>query len=952
MTPENSGGPADGEGQDDGAARDRATAARTFTRAVSAYAQGEFAATVGYLRLLDRDGARLPGHLAAAHAALHGTLAARARNWDRCCDWYLRSLEPRDSHFPLADGELCGIRACGWFASARCGQCGLGSCAAHGVRAEYGEHRCAACLNGVLTNLSHAAVLAGRTEEAVGVLRSWARPGDRSVAKDLLRSLAPEVETEAEEEVGAGEETGAREETGAGEETEAGEEAEASEGRAARASGAAPQFLSRQHALAFALRQALGRGGLPEWERIGRLTAGSGTERVTELYRQAAAGAARLLTGEGRHVQAWDAWRRLWQTRPFDLEVAHGLGIAAVRLLTSGEPLTEGLRRETTRQTMACWSAVLHSPAHRHALQRACGEVFDDAVWGASFESLRTRLTQLFQDQDRAAGHTPVRSLALRWKVECEAASRWAGLPAALAPAPPAPAFFCGPLYLDAVAALGAHWVRRVREVRASIPLEGPFAAWEGATAARGGPTAARVGSSAAQTGAAARGAPSLAELFGGEAALVMLLGEGRWQEVISAVEETRPLWRARAGHGDNRPPAVKILATAFARRAEEYARGNRWTEALRDFEQAKEAGQDVTPYADLICRAAVGAGATVKGQVKAGYTQIGLLERGLQLAPDNPELLRNLTAVSLMLAERAEKSGRRDEAEQRYRRACELSPGDRQAAEGLARVRQASAARGGSASEGPAGARPASGGPARPRPAPGAAAPAPQTPGGQTPGGQGRAGQDPGEQNRAGQGPGGQGRSRQKPTQAQRLIAGILYSDALRTAREGPRDQALSLMREAATYVEGLADERFAGESPESDIARGLVRDARSRYDRFDEESTRAYAETLWLSRSYRQLAENSELPEVLAHLAGHLLKRGAYRDVIVLGARCTGTEGNLASFHLLLADAFNLRSLARLKSGDTAGAHKDLMAARKLRNRVPPVQGKLFEDESPEGS
>ncbi|MEU8892310.1 hypothetical protein [Streptomyces sp. NPDC048442] len=800
---------------------------RTFERAVAAYAQGDFAAAVGYLRLLDQ-GVPLPEHLAAAHAGLHATLAARARNWDRCCDWYIGSLAPRDQQVAVPGAVLCGTDGCGSPDGSHCGQCGRGACPAHGVRNSQRVHRCVPCLNGALTNLAHAAVLAGRTEEAVRVLRSWSRRGDPSAASDLLRSLAPE--DDADDPGGVEGVQGVQGIEGTG-----------------NVQRTAPQFLSRQHALAFALRQALGRGGLSEWERIGRLTARDGTGPVSELYRQAAARAARRLTADGEHLLARDAWLRLWRSRPFDLDVAHGLGVAALRVLASGESLTAGVRAATIRQATACWSAVLHSPAHRKALREALREAgreeFDDGVWTTAVESLRTHITQLLQDEDRAAGHSPARSLELKWRVECEAASRWTGLPPAVAPATPAPEFFCGPLYLDEVASISADWARRMREVRENIPLAGPFAALE---------------------------TPSLAELFAPEAALATLLREGRWQEVISAVEEA----------GEGRPAAQKILSAALVRRAQEYAKGKRWTEALRDFEQAQETGQDVAPYADLICRAAVGAGATVRGQVKVANTQAGLLERALQLAPGHVELIRNLTAVSLRLADQAEKSGRREEAERRYRRAAELSPKDRQAADGLAR-----------------------------------------------------------NQRRSG-----------------RLLADILYADSLRKAREGSRAKALALMREAATCMKGVADERFSGEYAATDVARGLWR-ALVPYDASDEDSVRAYAETLWLSISYQPIEETSGagatgtpgLSDALALLAGHLLRRDAYEEVVALGERCTGAEGSLKSFHAVLADAHDRRAEHRRKAGDRTGAYKDAQTARRLRISV---QEKLFDLDSPEGS
>ncbi|MFI0975585.1 hypothetical protein ACH4SP_00995 [Streptomyces sp. NPDC021093] len=840
-----------------------------FGRAVAAYTQGDFAAAVGYLRLLDR-GVPVPEHLAAAHAALHATLAARARNWDRCCDWYLGSLAPRDVHTAVSAGESCATDGCGSSAEALCGQCGRGACPAHGVRDSHRVHRCVPCLNGALTNLAHAAVLAGRTEEAVRVLRSWSRDGDPSAASDLLRSLAPEDDADGPDDTRATEDAEGTAGTRAG--TRAGTGADTKDVRRT-----VPQFLSRQHALAFALRQALGRGGLAEWERIGRLTARDGTGRVSELYRQAAARAARRLTARGEHLLAWGAWLRLWQSRPFDLDVAHGLGVAALRLLACGESLTTGVRAATTRQATACWSAVLHSPGHRKSLQEAGREEFDDGVWATAVESLRTHVTQLLQDEDRTAGHSPALSLELKWRVECEAASRWAGLRPASAPATPAPEFFCGPLYLDEVASISADWARRMREVRENIPLDGPFAALE----------------TPPET-------PSLAELFAPEAALATLLREGRWQEVINTVEESRPDWRTRThagpdagaatgqvtgratgratGPGEGRPAALEILSTALVRRAQEYAKGKRWTEALRDFEQAQEAGQDVSPYADVICRAAVGAGATVRGQVKVANTQAGLLERALQLAPGHPDLIRNLTAVSLRLADQAEKAGRREEAERRYRRACELSPKDRQAADGLARV-----------------------------------------------------------QRRSG-----------------RLLADILYADSLRNAREGSRAKALSLMRDAAACMKGLPDERFSGGYAATDVARGLWR-ALAPYDASDEAGVRAYVEALWLSISYQPIEEISRAPgssglaEALAVLAGHLLRRDAYEDVIALAERCTGAEGSLERFRTVLADAHDRRAEQRRRAGDRAGAHQDSRTARRLRISV---QEKLFDLDFPEGS
>ncbi|CAM5453006.1 hypothetical protein GCM10010329_33930 [Streptomyces spiroverticillatus] len=845
MTSRHNDDGADGQGE--------AAFARTFGMAVQAYAREDFAAAVGYLRLLDRGGP-VPAHLAAAHAALHGTLAARVRSWERCADWYRRSLAPHGPRSPHPVTGLCSVADCQADAASRCGQCDQGCCTAHGVRSDDGAHRCLPCLNVALTHLAQAAVLTGRTDEAVQVLRSWSHDDDPSAARDLLRSLAPGDPSETAEIVGAFPAYGTR---------------------------AAPlppsHRVSRQHVCTLALHHALKRGGFTEWERVGRPTARDIDGHASELYGQNAARTARHLAASADHRSAWRLWLRIWQARPFHLESAHGLGVATLRLLTSDALLTEDAHAEATRHSMACWAAVLHSPRYRSAVQEACGEEFTDDVWASAVDSLRTQLTQLYQGWDRERGNSPATSLELRWRMECEAARCWAGLPPAGPPAPAAPDFFCGPLYLDEVGAISTSWEQRMGSVRESISLAGPSA----------GP-----------------GAPELAEFFGPEAVLATLLREGRFQEVIGAVGES----------GDTGDAAKKILATAFVRRAQEYAKGKRWSEALLDFEQARQAGQDTSRYAADVCRAAVGAGATVRGQIKGEYAQAGFLERGLQLAPGHTELVRNLTAVSLRLAEQAEKKGRREEAERRFRRALELSPGDRQAKDGLARVR------------GPA--APSSQAPSIPPLPP---KPDPSLLRGVPPG--------------------------VRP--AAWLLANIAYQSSLHNARTGDRAKALTEMRVAAAHLDGVPDRRFSGESAEVDVARGLW-DQRGRYSALDEASLGTYVDTLLLSLSYHPLEENSELPDVLVLLAGKLLQRRALDEIIALGERCTGVRGDLAEFHDFLAVAHNLRGARHHRAGDQRAAAKDFQTARRLKKAiqkerespVKPAQEEIPEVDPPEGT
>ncbi|GAA3491683.1 hypothetical protein [Streptomyces cremeus] len=876
MTSQHSGAAAGG---------DERAAAGAFGKAVAAYAREDFAAAVGHLRLLDRDGP-VPAHRAAAHAALHGALAARVRDWGRCYDWYLASLAPHDARLTLQVSGPCSVADCGSVAASRCGQCGGGCCFAHGVRHGDGAHRCLPCLNLALTNLAQAAVLTARTAEAVRVLRSWARPGDPSAASELLRGLAPADRAETDSLVSAFFPYGTR---------------------------AAPpppaHRTSRQHVCTLALHRALTRGGYPEWERVGRPTARDIQGHASALYGQSSAGTARRLTAAGNHLGAWRHWLAIWRTRPFDLASAHGLGVAALRLLASGAPLDRDDRLAATRQSVTCWAAALHSPACRAAMREVCGEDFEDGVWATAVDDLRSRITQLCRDQDRAGGTAPHRSLELRWRLECEAASRWAALPARDAPAPAAPGFFCGPLYLDEVGTLGANWSRRVRELRDAMPRTRP----------------------------AGQGGLVPAELFGPDAVLATLLREGRWQEVIDAVEETRPDWRVRAaaarsgtpaGSGRSRPDrteaddeaaALRFLGTAHARRAGEHARGRRWSQALGDFEEALRAGQDVTRYADEICRAAVGAGTTVRGQVKEGHAQAGFLERGLRLVPGDRELMRNLTAVSLRLAEQAERRGHREEAERRYRRARELSPEDPQARAGLARTARAP------------GAPPA---PPAPAPPPPPSRPATGTATGTTPVGAGAGARNV---------PSGVG-------SVKWLIAEALHQEALGLARAGRRDKALAVMREAASRLTGHPDARFSGESPEVDVARGLWRERRP-YRAYDEPSLRAHAETLWLSLSYHPLEENTGLPDVLAKWASALLARSAYDEIIALRERCTGAEGDLTEFHEVLVHAYRLRAMRRRRADDPAGAERDSEAARAVQGRDRPRKQDTSEVDPPEG-
>ncbi|WP_406323133.1 hypothetical protein [Streptomyces sp. NBC_01637] len=596
-------------------------AVRTFRQAVAAYAQRNFSAAAGYLLLLDAADEELPEHIIAAHASLRAALAARARNWNECCDWYGVSLAQQGSP-PSGGARVCLNDGCEAEAHTPCGQCGRFFCPSHGARSSHGVLRCLACLDGALVNLAQAAVLSGRTGESVRILRPWARADNDSVASFLLECLQP-----------------------------------------GDVVGFAPELPAWKQSVAFALHQAAGTEALTEtgWEVLGKIGENHGSEALSDLHRQITARHARALTREGRRSDAWRIWRRLWQSDPLNLEVIHGLGLAALRVFADDEETEDCTRASAARHAIACWAAVLHSPAYRNALAQARGEAVEETTWTAVTESLCARIGQVLRDDDLAAGRPPVAALETAWNVERGAARRWAALENRQASETLSPGLFGGPVFLDEVASIDASRRRHVAEIHAGLSFGGTFSLF---------------------------GDPDLTALFSPEAPHTQLLWENRLDEVIDAVETAMPDWRATGRAADEAPALLRIMSTALVRRAQAHGRAKRWREALRDFEEVALTGTSTVSYADDIGSAGIGAGLASRGAHGGTSAQAGLLERALQLAPGHQGVRENLASVCVRLAERAEAEQRPQEAERRYARACELAPEDRRVADALHRLR------------------------------------------------------------------------------------------------------------------------------------------------------------------------------------------------------------------------------------------------------------------------
>ncbi|MFF9487291.1 hypothetical protein [Streptomyces sp. NPDC014676] len=603
-----------GGAEDDGATVGDPSA--LFEQAVTAYVQGRFAITISHLRRLERAAAVGDAVVDARHAALRGTLAARAQNWTECCDWYERALAfslPGDQ--ACQQTLFCFDEDCTGSAGGLCGQCDRWFCPEHGAEREDGVARCGPCLDVALHNLVQAAVLADRVGTAVETLASWARTTNWGTAKALLACLAPE------------------------EAANLGEQADVLD-------SFAPD--RRAALLLYRASRTLQPTDL-EWACVPE--SGASDSPLPETHEWLRPWAALRLSRTGRHTEAWRVRYEEWLARPVDTAAVHALALTALRVFAGDAETDDQVREEAARQAIACWAMVLHSVSYWWELERHSGRSLTADERKAAADALTERIRQALRDDDRTAERPTADSLELAWEVELAVARR---LPQvmedALTPPDRGYDFSFGPGFLDLLSSAGGRWKDLVADVHSAV-------------------------SEASGEGDEVGG--RLEGLLSPEGHYLTLLEFGRFDDVITGIEAEGTARHGAQENDESLRGPRRVLGAALFARARAHVEARRWAAAIRDFEDAAANGVSLTGHEEEIGRAGVHAGfALYKNRAEVDWqAYVGLLERALAMAPHHEQLKRDLAVGCVHLGEQVQQRDAHDEARVRFARAHELDP-------------------------------------------------------------------------------------------------------------------------------------------------------------------------------------------------------------------------------------------------------------------------------------
>ncbi|WP_326812008.1 hypothetical protein OIE62_10455 [Streptomyces scopuliridis] len=818
------------EGGGNGGTTERPSAA--FERAVVAYTHGNFALAVSHLRLLERDADAGHAVIDARHAALRGALAARAGNWTECCDWYIRTLVPSEAAGARSPEptEPCHNDDCTSPVGNRCGQCSRWFCAAHGAESADEVSRCGPCLDVVVHNLVQAAILADRVEAAAEALTPWAGATNSATAQALLACIAPERA------VGLGEQI------------------------------AVLDAFVPDRRKALVLYRASTTLADMDLERVSVPIPGAPYSPFPELHEWLRPWKARGLSRAGRHTEAWQVRYEDWRARPVDTAAAHALAVEALRVFADGTETDDRTRLDAARQGMACWAMVLHSTTYWQELARRSENPWTSDERQTASDAVVERIRQALRDDDRAAERTVVDSLELAWDVELAAASGLAGAAATADSEWPFQAsgdFSFGPGFLDLLRSAEAPWEALVEEIHG----------WVSDAGRSGGETGER-----------------LRDLMSPEGRYTMLLETGRFDQAIAALEAGTTV--ERRARGDAEPPQgpQRVLGAALVARAHDRVKSKRWSDAVRDFEDAAAAGASLTLHEEEIGRAGLQAGhALVRNRVRPDWqAYVGLLRRALALAPEDEELKRNLAVGCVHLGKHAQQQGDRDKARARFSQAYELDSSNETAvaalneadtrwAEDLLEKQPSSELMRAIVALRRVLDRDAAFRPAR------------------------------------------------------KALATVLYERSLDVALSGARTEATGLMREARGLLEPGSDDWVPGWGPKEDIANGLCERAFP-VDVFDEDDLRDTIDVIAVARTYEVLPGLAdEQAALLAHLVGLLCQNGDYDEAIQLVRRCPRDAEDRSGLDRAIAEAYAGRARRRLDEGDITAAHSDVRAVCK---------------------
>ncbi|MEV7770703.1 hypothetical protein [Kitasatospora sp. NPDC086791] len=553
-----------------------------------------------------------------ATARLRALLAERAGNWAAALDWYRNFLTAPAAGTPAAAaagtagaagatepaGDCAVCDRTGTVTGA-CGGCGREACADHlhtpeGARSP----RCVRCAGPALRAVLDCARRVGTPEQAEPVLAAWAAAlGDSAAAAPVRLDLAL-----------------LRAELGRHDEALAELPADAGAVRAAvlvRRAGAA-LAAGQPGRAAVDLRQAL--------------TLAPGHPQAVDTLVLLAEHEAHQYAAEGRHREAWEAYRALLLKDPAHPRLLHALGLAGYRLAAasaasaSSAPSTSGASASGTADaevwawTLGCLVAALYQPDLWAESARITGRTADPQRLAAARTGLIDHLRDDLRALDRAVGRSGDEATAwtLLLGMEAHSADALAQQDIRIAlPGRPARRLTVGPT-LD-------------RLLRAEPEL----AAWAAAFEQAVGPWRRR---------AAEPDAPPLTRalsLFGALGPQHYLRLQGRQAAAVAALDGV--------AEGERDEAWQALLAVSLVSQAREHHRHQDWHEALDCLTRARAVPGAVLPADAAAIAAESGvraARALLKSTVDDQAGAAALLEKAFALAPDDPEVRGDLGAT------------------------------------------------------------------------------------------------------------------------------------------------------------------------------------------------------------------------------------------------------------------------------------------------------------------
>ncbi|GAA0436191.1 hypothetical protein Acor_55150 [Acrocarpospora corrugata] len=559
----------------------------------------------------------LETHAAVIGPAYHvarGELAARRGQWAQALGAYCRSLE---ANAPTAGTSrlACHSQECGEVSARSCGQCGRAFCATHGMTDDHGCARCGPCLTASFTAIASWAGKTGRLDTAADALKGWVARQHRNAGMGSARHLGLILAEQGDFDGALHILTPLRN---------------------------LPVFdaplrgaVARMHVHRAAIRVRE-----PDVEAV--------SDDITEVLRLDPASdhgqRASLLLRDwramedarlGRHEESLTIWREEWRRRPADLRLIRRIAITAYHHVLARESADDAWHL-----LLACWAAVLHSPAFWMGLAARTGRENTDETVAAVRQAVVERVVQDLRDRAMAEGvtverATRYRDLEIRWGVEL----RVAALVAESAPARhtrewPA-GFACGPMLLERLAetAFGQDMAESLGAVAEKLA----------------DPLGERLRTALSPLGR-----------------YRYLIDERRLDDAIKELEDRDP-W----------PPGRPLLIEALIARAGVLHKDELWGEALSCAERAGELGADLTGHVDMIADSSVRHSKMIANVDSDYAAALAVLERGLRLAPDHPDVRSNLGATYVRRARELNNNSEFKEAVEHARIALKYTTDD-----------------------------------------------------------------------------------------------------------------------------------------------------------------------------------------------------------------------------------------------------------------------------------